>query len=91
MMCYYRMTVTLIEGLHYVDNFPSWDQLSDHPDRLDNDFSLAFQAHNYMKCFLFKISDKEFEGEGLLCKLRRESSILRPLSMIGVSSNVHCF
>lgn len=84
MMCYYRMTVTLIEGLHYVDNFPSWDQLSDHPDRLDNDFSLAFQAHNYMKCFLFKISDKEFEGEGLLCKLRRESSILRPLSMIGI-------
>ena len=90
-MCYYRMIVTLIEGLHYVDNFPSWDALCDHPDRLQYDFSLSLRAHNYMRCFWFKIFDEELEDEGLLCQLRLKKSLLRPMHMIGVSGNVNCF
>ena len=82
------MTVTLIEGLHYVDNFPSWGELCGNPER---HMFLGFQAHNYMKCFLFRIFDKELEGEGLLCQLRKKKSPLRPLFMIGVSGNVHSF
>ena len=85
------MVVSLIEGRDFVDRFPSWAELENHSKRQNNDFSLSFNAHNYMRAFLFQSFDGVVESEGLVARLEPQSSVrvertpLRPLFLIGVS------
>jgi len=82
----YRMIVTLIEGKDFKDSFLSWDELRTHTAKQQNrDSPMAFQAHSYMRSFLFQSFDDDvMEGEGLLSKLLAKRSPVRPLLIIGV-------
>ena len=89
----YRMSVSLIEGIDYVDNLPSWDEISNNKER-NIETSYAFQAHEYMRSFLFQSYDGVMEGDGLLSRLQDASNppLLRPLLLLGVSTcqlNMH--
>ena len=81
------MIVTLIEGKDFLDSFLSWDELKTHTAQQQNrDSPMAFQAHSYMRSFLFQSFDDDvMEGEGLLSKLLAKRSPVRPLLIIGVS------
>ena len=88
------MSVSLIEGIDFVDSFPSWNDLSGLQGQ-NKDSSAAFRAHSYMRSFLFQThsDDGVMEGDGLLSMLQSDKSPLRPLFMIGVSlarTNVIC-
>ena len=80
-----------MEGRDYVDRFPSWAELENHSKRQRNDFSLAFDAHNYMRAYLFHSFDGVVESDGLVARLEPQSIVrvertpLRPLFLIGVS------
>jgi len=94
------MIVTLIEGEDFLDPPPpppyilrryhsslSWNELKPHTaEQQDRDSSIAFQAHSYMRSFLFQSFDDDvMEGEGLLSQLLAKRSPVRPLLIIGVS------
>jgi len=83
-MCY-RMSASLIEGIEYVDNLPSWDDISNKKER-NIEFSYAFQAHNCMRSFLFQCYDGVMEGDSLLSRLQNTTNppLLRPLLLLGV-------
>ena len=81
--CYHRMIVSLIEGSDFLDEFPSWGDLSNHVEQ-NFDFSLGFQAHCYMKSFLFQSFGDVMDREGLLSRVHEKKSPMRPLLMIGV-------
>ena len=86
--CYYRMVVSLIEGYDFLDEFPSWRDLSNLVDQ-NFGFSLGFQAHCYMKSFLFQSFGDVMDGESFLSRIHRKGSPMRPLLIIGVRIEVN--
>ncbi|EJK63239.1 hypothetical protein THAOC_16117 [Thalassiosira oceanica] len=78
--------LTNARGKDFKDSFLSWDELRTHTAKQQNrDSPMAFQAHSYMRSFLFQSFDDDvMEGEGLLSKLLAKRSPVRPLLIIGV-------
>lgn len=87
----HRMCVALIEGVDYADSFPSWSDISSDLEE-NRDSSNIFQAHGYMRSFLFQLHDDVMEGEGLLSRIQTatDTPVLRPMFVLGVSKWPSC-
>lgn len=85
----YRQTAAFIGDVEGEEerpgNFPSWDDLMTHPERSANiDFSFYIQAHLYMRIFILTRDFTNLPNEGLLVRLTRKQTPMRPILWVGV-------